>query len=192
MNIALLKKDLYQFRFAIIAIFLYFIFTQLLFGTVCPFRILFNFPCPACGLTHASIALLCGNFIQAFQYNITVVFWWILIILFIIDRYFYKLKFKVFPTLFIIVGILTLLLYVIRISSYIVWLNTKDYFAYFFMWKIFFILFIILANIDFLYGIIAVSFAICSSTFFVSCFCFLKILSGLYFFLSSSWNIFSL
>lgn len=121
MNIALLKKDLYQFRFAIIAIFLYFIFTQLLFfGTVCPFRILFNFPCPACGLTRASISLLCGNFIQAFQYNITVVFWWILIILFIIDRYFYKLKFKVFPTLFIIVGILTLLLYVIRISSYIV------------------------------------------------------------------------
>ena len=94
MNIALLKKDLYQFRFAIIAIFLYFIFTQLLFETVCPFRILFHFPCPACGLTRASISLLCGNFIQAFQYNITVVFWWILIILFIIDRYTLALSIK--------------------------------------------------------------------------------------------------
>lgn len=120
MNISLLKKDLYQFRFAIIVILFYFILAQILFDTICPFKILFGFPCPACGLTRASISLFSGNLVQALQYNITVVFWWILIILFVIDRYFYKFKFSIFPTLFIIVGILTLLCYVIRIAFSIV------------------------------------------------------------------------
>lgn len=108
---SLFKKDLYEYRTAILAIFIYFLIMQVLFGTVCPFKAFFHIDCPGCGLTRASISFFLFRFDDAFNYNPTFIFWVISIFLFIVDRYFYKFKFKLFPLLFGISSIITLFWY---------------------------------------------------------------------------------
>ena len=108
----LLKKDLYKMRYAIVLIIIFFTFMQIKYGTVCYFYALTKFRCPACGLTRATISLLKGNWKAAFSYNPTVLLWLSTIGLFAVDRYFHKLKFKVFPYFFILVGLITIIWYV--------------------------------------------------------------------------------
>lgn len=110
-----LKQDLYNMRFAIIIILIYFIFAQTLFGNICPFIIITNKPCPACGLTRASLCICTGEFSKAIEYNESVFLWWITIILFIVDRYIHKIKF--FIIIPIITCIITIMIYLIKIFN---------------------------------------------------------------------------
>lgn len=110
-----LKYDFYKYWYMILIILLYLIFMQIFFGQICPIRIFLHTDCPGCGLTHATIYMLKGQFIEAFKANYTVFLWWALIVLFFIDRYIRKLKIKIIPTLFIIVCIITMLRYFINI-----------------------------------------------------------------------------
>lgn len=107
----MIKKDLYNMRFAMIALIVYGSFMQIQFHTICPFKALTGFPCPACGLTHATIYFLKGDFREAFLANPTVLLWIITIFLFGIDRYIHSLKIKIFPNCFIFVGIITIIFY---------------------------------------------------------------------------------
>lgn len=68
-------SDIYRIRYAIIILVLYFVFTQNIFGTVCPFAILTGIACPACGLTRAAFLVLTGKFIAAAQLNVTIYLW---------------------------------------------------------------------------------------------------------------------
>lgn len=113
-----IKEDFVNYRFSIFIIVLYFIIMNLIFHNVCPIKILFKIDCPGCGLTRAILSFLKGDIIKSFEYNYTYPFWIITIVLFMIDRYFYKLKVKPFPTLFIITSIITLLRYIIIIFLY--------------------------------------------------------------------------
>lgn len=110
----MIKKDIYNLRFAILVIAIYSAFMQIGFGTVCPLKAFTGITCPACGLTHATIYLLTGRFREAFSSNSTVILWMIVIFMFIIDRYVCKLKFKVFPYGFIIVGLITIIVYFVK------------------------------------------------------------------------------
>lgn len=109
----MLKKDLYNIRFAIILIILYCVFMQLQFGTVCPLKGFLGINCPACGLTHATLYLITGRIDLAIQSNPTVFLWLPIIFLWILDRYIYRLKIKIFPILFIIPGLVTIIWYCI-------------------------------------------------------------------------------
>lgn len=40
---------------------------------VCPSKLLYNLPCPGCGITRASILLMKGDFIDAIQLNPNVI-----------------------------------------------------------------------------------------------------------------------
>ena len=102
-----LKKDLFQIRFAIIPIIIYCVIMQIYFGTICPFKAFTGMDCPGCGLTHAAIYLLKGNFQKSLEANSTCILWLVSILIFLIDRYIYKLKIKPFPIIFIIVGLIT-------------------------------------------------------------------------------------
>lgn len=112
-----IKQDLYQIRFGLLFLISYCVITQLIFETVCPFLILTNIPCPACGLTRASIYLLTGNVEQAIQMNWTVFLWFVLIVGFIIDRYIKSLRFRLFPNVVIFVCVVTLARYIFLIKN---------------------------------------------------------------------------
>ena len=115
----MLKKDLQQIKYALIPLTIYCIVMQLVFKTVCPLKAFFNIDCPTCGLTRATIALLKGDIRASIIFNPTAIFWLISIILFIIDRYIYKLKINVFPTCFIITSIITITWYFTKILNII-------------------------------------------------------------------------
>lgn len=59
-------------------------------GTVCLIRGLIGIPCPSCGITRAIIAVLNGNFIEAFKLH--PLFWmpFVTVILIILNRKYYK------------------------------------------------------------------------------------------------------
>ncbi|MBE5883040.1 MAG: DUF2752 domain-containing protein [Lachnospiraceae bacterium] len=85
-------SDLYRIRYAILILILYAIPMQLIFGTVCPFAILFGFPCPACGLTRAGLLLLKGSWKAAWATHPCIFLWVALILYLIISRYFLRKK----------------------------------------------------------------------------------------------------
>lgn len=113
-NFKLLKRDIYENRYALFIIILYIILMQIIFKSLCPVKVIFHIPCPGCGLTHAFISLLKGNILKSIKYNASLIFWLLFFILFFYDRYFRKLKFKVFPNYLIFVCIFTIVLYFIK------------------------------------------------------------------------------
>lgn len=110
-----LKEDVVQIRFALIPVIIYLVFMQIFFGTVCPFKAFFKIDCPGCGLTHSIYYLLQGNIKLSLYYNWTGILWFILIVLFGVDRYVKKLKISPFPTLVVIVSFVTIIRYIITI-----------------------------------------------------------------------------
>lgn len=111
----MLKKDLYNMRFAIIFIILYVLIMQILFNNICPVKAFTGLNCPGCGLTHATLYLINFNIKSAFMSNPTVFLWIPCIFLFIFDRYIQKLKINIFPALFLITGIITIFWYFITL-----------------------------------------------------------------------------
>lgn len=112
-----IKNDLHNFYAVIIGFIVYALILQLIFNTICPIKAIFKIDCPGCGLTHATIYLMTGQINKAIEANYTVFFWWTFIILFAIDRYIYKFKIKIVPTIFAISCIITLFRYMIIIYS---------------------------------------------------------------------------
>lgn len=106
-----IKKDITNYWFIILCVIVYIIFMQIVFSTWCPIKAIFHIDCPGCGLTHATIYMFKGDFINAFKANYTVFLWWILAILFFIDRYVYKFRKNIFPITLIIVCGITILRY---------------------------------------------------------------------------------
>lgn len=112
-----IKDDIHNFKYPIIIVVVYLFFMQVVFKTLCPIKAFFGINCPGCGLTHATIYLITGRIKEAIDANFTVFFWWIGIILLAFNRYIHKLKFKIIPVYFIIIGIMTIARYIYIIIS---------------------------------------------------------------------------
>lgn len=63
----LLWKDIKNMKLAIVVIAAYLWLNRTFLGSVCPWVVLTGFPCPGCGLTRAGMALLRGDFVEAFE-----------------------------------------------------------------------------------------------------------------------------
>lgn len=112
-----LYQDIVKIRPALPAVLLYLVTAQLLFHKLCPFMILFQLPCPACGLTRASLFLLSGQLLQAARIN-AVSFLWVPFLGYLcICRYFLGKKPPAALPLSCLVCIATLLYYVLRLSA---------------------------------------------------------------------------
>lgn len=109
-----LKKDLYNLRFVLPILFIYFLVTQMIFKTVCIFKIIFHHDCPGCGLTRACLCILTGQFTKSLEYNPSAIFWLISIFLLLIHRYVKRFKYEIFPYVFIVPCIITLVVFLIR------------------------------------------------------------------------------
>ena len=117
-----LKEDINNNKFKIIiiiiSVIIYLLFMQIVFETWCPIKAIFHIECPGCGLTHATIYLLKGEFINAFNTNYTVFLWWGILILFFVDRYIHKFKKNIFPFFLALVCIITILRYFFNLLFY--------------------------------------------------------------------------
>lgn len=86
-GLLLLKKDIRNLFPAGIGIVLYWVVTHQLFDRFCPLQILFNFPCPGCGMTRALFLALTGRFQEAWQLQPPVYGWILGAVFFCVDRY---------------------------------------------------------------------------------------------------------
>lgn len=111
LDMSRLKEDIYNLRFAFIIIIIYVFIMQIVFGTVCPLKAFTGIFCPACGLTHASIYMFMGDFKKSLETNPTAFFWIMSIVLFVVDRYVHKMKFRVFSNLFVVSAIISVVWY---------------------------------------------------------------------------------
>ena len=79
--------DLYQNKTPIIALFILWAITELIFHRFCPVVIMFGFPCPGCGLTRALFDLITLHPIRALEFNPSYPLWVALAVAFFIRRY---------------------------------------------------------------------------------------------------------
>ncbi len=112
MNYKKLLDDIYNIRIPIIIIIIYILLTNYFFHAVCPSIILFHHECPACGLTRACFYFLTFRFKKSFNYNPSVIFWMILIVIGFISRYIKKIPDKYLYGLSIIVSLISLIIYI--------------------------------------------------------------------------------
>ncbi len=71
-------------------------------GIPCPFKLIFQNPCPFCGMTRAFVSLVHLDFSSAFEYNGMVWSLPILYLLFLYDGKIFKNKFANIAVLFVI------------------------------------------------------------------------------------------
>jgi hypothetical protein len=85
-------EDVYHLRCPILIIAIYLCLTEILFGMICPFKILTGIDCPGCGLTRGSLCVLSGQWKRALSYNPTSFAWVLLILWLLFQRYFREQK----------------------------------------------------------------------------------------------------
>ncbi len=91
----------------IIIVILYLIITHLLFGYVCPLRLLTGLPCPGCGLTRAGISMILFDFNKVFYYNPIIIPIALIIIYCVFMRYILGRRILYFNIL--VIGVLSML-----------------------------------------------------------------------------------
>ncbi len=114
-----IKKDLKKYFPLIISIITACIINQLIFHKICPIAIFTGFPCPGCGITRAFYFLITMQWHKALTMNPCIFIWIILLIILFINRYILvkKLTSKTINTLLIITGIISILIYIIRMTT---------------------------------------------------------------------------
>ena len=110
-----LREDLYELRYALLGIAIYYITVHVTFGQFCPIMIMLHFPCPGCGMTRAFLLVLSGHWQQAWQLQPLVYGWILLAALFVMNRYLLNKKPKILTYFLIVLLVGTLFLYVYRI-----------------------------------------------------------------------------
>ncbi|MBQ8086572.1 MAG: DUF2752 domain-containing protein [Lachnospiraceae bacterium] len=108
------KTDIANNYKGIIIVIIYFIVTHILFGYVCPFRLLTGIPCPACGLTRAGISLILLDFDKVFFYNPMIIPIAVFIIYCVICRYIFDVPVRFASAIIVILSILLFILYYYR------------------------------------------------------------------------------
>jgi len=92
----LMKTDLKKFWKHLLIAFIVVAVLEVLFDEVCFTKILFNLPCPACGMTRALILFFTGHPVRAFFMNPLYGYVIVIILLFIWTRYIANKPFKSF------------------------------------------------------------------------------------------------
>ena len=110
----LLKKDLHDNRKAFAIILAGWLILELTLNRHCPMVILTGLPCPGCGLTRAMFCLLTFDIYGAYHLNPSVFLWVLLIVSFIVDRYFMTKHVIPVKVILVLTLSVTVVVYVIR------------------------------------------------------------------------------
>ena len=82
-----LRKDLRDYKAAILVLILYNVLARSLFHAFCPQLILTGFPCAGCGMTRAVYCILTGQFSRAMKLNPAAPLWILFLFWFFYNRY---------------------------------------------------------------------------------------------------------
>lgn len=113
-----IKEDVCHNRLALTILVLYFLLTGLIFGQVCPSKLLCGLPCPGCGLVRGCLSFLTLQFHESFIYNPTAGLWIAGILYLLICRYLLGKPCKGALPLFVIICIITVIVYGVRMLLY--------------------------------------------------------------------------
>lgn len=92
---------------------------HLVFRHICPMVILTGFPCPGCGLTRAFLLFFSLHPLEAFTYNPAYPLWLLMFIIFFVKRYILGKKLSsLFKYSFLAVVIITIAVYIFRMSHF--------------------------------------------------------------------------
>ena len=92
---------------------------QILFNEVCPMKIVFGMPCPACGLTHSVIHILTFQWSKSLECNPTGFLWVFAILNWCWFRYIRGKKSQIVIFLFIISGLASIVVYFFKIVYFL-------------------------------------------------------------------------
>lgn len=87
------------------------------FGTICPMRLFVGLPCPACGMTRATILIFLGEFRAAYEMYPLIYFVYFFLFLLCFFRYFARKWFDKFLYCGIIILSIILVVYVYRMGT---------------------------------------------------------------------------
>ena len=111
-------EDLRRNMAPIIALAILWGITELIFHRFCPVVIVTGFPCPGCGLSRAFWSFITLHPIRALEYNPSYPLWIALMAAFVIRRYVQGKSTKVLQVPVIAVCIITIAIYIWRITHY--------------------------------------------------------------------------
>lgn len=111
------RNDIIQNRVALFILVLYFLLTGLLFGEVCPLKLLTGLPCPGCGLVRGCLSFLTFQFELSLYYNVTAGLWIAGILYLLICRYILGKSCKAGLPIFTVIGCVTVAVYVWRMTT---------------------------------------------------------------------------
>lgn len=109
-----IKEDFIRYRILIAALLVFATAASVLFHRICIFTILCGYPCPGCGISRAFFSFLTLRWKEAFWMNPMIFIWVPLIAWAAFNRYFRGRKTPYFTALFITAGLLSLVVYGIR------------------------------------------------------------------------------
>lgn len=113
-----IREDIKNNWVAFIAIAAYFLCAHFFLHSICPMVIFTGFPCPACGLTRAGVALLTGQFGVAWTLHPFIYVFVILAVLFVLNRYFLEGSIKWLKVATIICLVALIAFYIYRMIRY--------------------------------------------------------------------------
>ncbi len=110
-------QDIKKLKIALILIGIYLAFMKFVLHSGCPFVVVTGFPCAACGLTRAGVHFLKGEWIQAWNVHPAIFPIVLLVVVFIIQRYFRQASLKKLKKYAILLIVGMLVLYVYRFAT---------------------------------------------------------------------------
>ncbi|HOO28487.1 MAG TPA: DUF2752 domain-containing protein [Lachnospiraceae bacterium] len=122
-----IKRDIWNAKWALLALICYLILMNVLFGTGCSIKAITGVPCPGCGMTRAFFYLLSGKFALSFQMHPLLLLWLLYGLYLAVMRYWYGKRPKgMLPILFVLCALM-FAVYVYRMA---VWFPNQDPMVY--------------------------------------------------------------
>ena len=116
--LALVWKDLKDYRGVWLTVAIYFFVVWTFFDTSCIFVQMTGLPCPACGLTRAGVAVMHGNLALAWQQHLFIYPVLLLVLVAVVRRYILKRSNKILTRWAILIIIGMIIYYFYRMWRY--------------------------------------------------------------------------
>lgn len=111
-------SDLRMIRIPLLILLIYALFANYFFNSFCPFKVFYGIPCPACGMSRATLMIVTGHLKEAFEFQPVTYIADFMIVVYFFNRYVRNADNRS-STLGIIVScIIAILYYVYKMSTY--------------------------------------------------------------------------